>query len=153
MLAKSISRLAAVQAIYQYLLLGYKTHEDVHVDILKYYEDDFVDEGIEHEESINSVFFRELFTQWVENKDKVDEIIINSVFHNSKQEFDILYIGIYSIISSAIVEILYHNTPYKVLVNEYTNIASMLLEDNKVGFINSILDKLSTQIKKIDMPA
>ena len=43
-----------------------------------------------------------------------------------------------------------HNTPKKVIINEYLIAAEYFLEKIQIGYLNAILDKISKELRKDD---
>ena len=55
------------------------------------------------------------------------------------------------ILFAAIFELMYkHNTPTKVIINEYLLASEYFLEKIQIGYLNAILDKISKKIRKDD---
>jgi len=53
------------------------------------------------------------------------------------------------IVFAAIFELLFrHNTPTKVIINEYVKTSEFFLEKGQIKFVNAILDKISKSIRK-----
>ena len=53
------------------------------------------------------------------------------------------------ILFAAIFELMFrHNTPKKVIINEYLLASEHFLEKIQIGYLNAILDKISKQIRK-----
>ena len=55
------------------------------------------------------------------------------------------------ILFAAIFELMFkHNTPKKVIINEYLLASEHFLEKIQIGYLNAILDKISKKIRKDD---
>ena len=55
------------------------------------------------------------------------------------------------ILFAAIFELMFkHNTPKKVIINEYLLASEYFLEKIQTGYLNAILDKISTELRKDD---
>ena len=55
------------------------------------------------------------------------------------------------ILFAAIFELMFrHNTPIKVIINEYLFASEYFLEKIQIGYLNAILDKISKEIRKDD---
>ena len=55
------------------------------------------------------------------------------------------------ILFAAIFELMFkHNTPKKVIINEYLIASEYFLEKIQIGYLNAILDKLSKELRKDD---
>ena len=53
------------------------------------------------------------------------------------------------ILFAAIFELMFkHNTPKKVIINEYLIVSEYFLEKIQTGFLNAILDKISKELRK-----
>ena len=53
------------------------------------------------------------------------------------------------IVFAAIFELLFrHNTPTKVIINEYVKTSEFFLEKGQIKFVNAILDKISKSLRK-----
>ena len=55
------------------------------------------------------------------------------------------------ILFAAIFELMFkHNTPKKVIINEYLLASEHFLEKIQIGYLNAILDKISKELRKHD---
>ena len=55
------------------------------------------------------------------------------------------------ILFAAIFELMFkHNTPKKVIINEYLLASEHFLEKIQIGYLNAILDKISKELRKGD---
>ena len=55
------------------------------------------------------------------------------------------------ILFAAIFELMFkHNTPKKVIINEYLLASESFLEKIQIGYLNAILDKISKELRKGD---
>ena len=55
------------------------------------------------------------------------------------------------ILFSEIFELMFkHNTPKKVIINEYLLASEQFLEKIQIGYLNAILDKISKELRKDD---
>ena len=53
------------------------------------------------------------------------------------------------ILFAAIFELMFkHNTPKKVIINEYIAASEYFLEKIQIGYLNAILDKISKELRK-----
>ena len=53
------------------------------------------------------------------------------------------------ILFAAIFELMYkHNTPKKVIINEYLKASEHFLEKIQIGYLNAILDKIAKELRK-----
>lgn len=142
---KTIARLAAVQAIYS-LNNDDITPEHAIELILEYYKSDQMHEDYELPEYAKVKPHRGHLTALVNyTQECLAELDIMVQEHlvaaNHPQELSSLNITMLSIIRVGICELKYFpECSHKIVINEYTNIASMLLKDQDVAFVNSCLD-------------
>ena len=55
------------------------------------------------------------------------------------------------ILFAAIFELLFkHNTPKKVIINEYLLASEHFLEKIQIGYLNAILDKIAKELRKVE---
>jgi transcription termination factor NusB len=48
----------------------------------------------------------------------------------------------------AVIEMLFEKTDIPVIINEYVEITKEFVGNNVAGFVNALLDKISSQIKR-----
>jgi N utilization substance protein B len=148
---KTTSRLAAVQAIYQYEMNSKEQLINNIVDsLVEFYENketlnDF-DTDLDKPIKFNLNFLKELVLYTVNNIEEIDLIIER--FLSDGWSLDKIDMSLLSILRVGVCELKYFpETPYKVVINEFTNIASDLLKDKDVGFVNSLLDNAGKEIR------
>lgn len=149
---KSIARIAAVQVLYQYQQQA--KNQDIGVimqQTLDYYQnsDAGSDHEIEGEENLKIKLsinhFTQLVTHTVNNLLVIDEIITEHLSDN--WQICDLSILLLSILRVAMCELKYFpETPKKVIVSEFTDIANSLINEKEIGFVNSILDKTAMEL-------
>lgn len=147
---KSIARIAAIQTLYQ--LDNSSNVESVLTRMIDFYQDkeiknDYelrIDSKIKPRPSYK--YLKELVKSTHNNIEKID-VIINQ--HLTKEwELNTLPKLLLAILRVAICEIKYFpQTPRKVILNEYTDIASDMLDEGEIGFVNSVLDNYSLYSK------
>lgn len=141
---KTISRLCIVQVIYQLYFFNYKR------DILEILEDtlDYYNEYISKEEfdldykiKVNKNFILNIINVFTKNREEI-ELKLKSLLEKCSYEPDLIA---QCIIKSGISEIMLNNTntPKKVIISEFTNIAASLINDSKIAVVNSCLDKVA----------
>ena len=146
---KSLSRLAAVQTLFQF-----DFNKKMKLEELKSINDMDISEIYQTIEAINSN------TQEFKNL-KIDKnwflILVNAVFSNkdiidaslssfleSNWSIERMDPTITNILRCAYIEFKnYSSVPSKVVINEYTNIAASFFNKPEVNFVNGILDKVS----------
>ena len=146
---RSLSRLAAVQTLFQF-----DFNKKMKLEELNSINDMDISEIYQTIENINSN------TQEFKNL-KIDKnwflILVNAVFSNkdiidaslssfleSNWSIERMDPTITNILRCAYIEFKnYSNVPSKVVINEYTNIASSFFNEPEVNFVNGVLDKVS----------
>jgi len=146
---RSLSRLAAVQTLFQF-----DFNKKMKLEELNSINDMDISEIYQTIENINSN------TQEFKNL-KIDKnwflILVNTVFSNkdlidaslsdfleSNWSIERMDPTITNILRCAYIEFKNHsNIPSKVVINEYTNIASSFFNKPEVSFVNGVLDKVS----------
>ena len=151
---KSLSRLAAVQTLFQF-----DFNKKMKLAELEPLNDRKISEIYETIKNINNniIEFKDL---------KLDRnwflVLVNSVFKNkasidtslskfleSNWSIDRMDPTLINILRCAYIEFKnYSNIPTKVVINEYTNIASSFFNQAEVNFINGVLDKVSLKYRK-----
>lgn len=146
-LKNSESRLAAVQAIYLLTI----THSDDapdkkirHID--KSLQSVIENYDLEVAKKINAAFIKALLTKAIEELIILEKLINNNL--TKQDSLGKLNILLKFIIECAICELLYFDTPYKVVINEYVKLTKHFFSDGEVNFANAILDKISKQLGK-----
>ena len=143
-IAKNISRIAAIQLMYEKNILNINTDSALNsfYDYIDNYKDYGSDESIYSK--MHSRFFKKLTSHFYENVDFNN--IYNSCLSNSKMIEDSEILN--SIIRVATLEMIYEKTALPVIINEYVEISKDFTSDKEVKLINAILDKISKYIKK-----
>ena len=137
MQARRNSRLAAVQAIFQYFFLK-QDIESVMEEFCKY--------RLIEKKNYDIVFFRQLVSGVDEKQETIKKYITNSL--SEKWMIERLDYTIQSVISLGIYELISCNSiPLKVVINEYVSISSLYFDDSNIGFVNGVLDNLGKIIR------
>ena len=151
---KSLSRLAAVQTLFQF-----DFNKKMKLEELEPLNDRKISEIYETIKNINNNIteFKDL---------KLDKswflVLVNSVFNDkvsidtslsnfleSNWSIDRMDPTLINILRCAYIEFKnYSNIPTNVVINEYTNIASSFFNQAEVNFINGVLDKVSLKYRK-----
>ena len=148
-LSRTVARLAAVQALYS-VNTNSQNNKDLILDIVEIYKDKYLTKDCDSNAQNNLIepdliFLTDLTDKISANLEKIDGLIANSLTSSSFDELDLV---IRSILRSAICEIaLFDNIPVKVIINEYTNIAGSFVDQNEVGFVNKVLDKIGKELR------
>ena len=144
---KSIARIAAIQVLYQFANKNQQQNVDLYMqNVLDLYQSGEADssEGwkskpIKIRPSTNCL--KELVHTTVQNIDKIDNLIADHL--TSEWQLSTLPILLLATLRVGVCELIFFpRTPPKVIINEFTDITSDMLNDNEVGFVNSLLDKI-----------
>jgi N utilization substance protein B len=142
---KSEARLAAVKALYaNQVNETKKTAGNVTLDILTYYHN--------QEEGVGSVkldekFLAKLIDGISEHGEALDKLIEKHLDESWK--LDRLDQVIHTILQGGTYELLtFDKTPFKVIINEYVDIAKQFFDGKEVGFINAALDKIANEVRE-----
>jgi len=150
--SKSIARIAAIQTLYQFETNKHDTNiETLLLQIIDFYRDKDIKSDYELDSksllklkpSFN--YLKELVKYTHENIEGIDQIIENHL----SNEWTIKNLPklLFATLRVSICEMKYFpETPRNVIINEYTDIASDMLDDGQVGFVNSVLDKYANML-------
>ena len=146
---KSIARIAAIQTLYQFEKSTTDSDiESLLLRIVDFYKDKDVknDYELDNKSKLklrpSYSYLTELVKFTHDNLEKIDSIIES---HLTKEwTLNTLPELLSATLRVAICEIkFFPETPRKVIINEYTDIASDMLDEREIGFVNSVLDKYS----------
>ena len=143
---KTIAHMAAIQALYEFEInaRGASIDKLVETVIHNYSAPDFksifeIPDNVSVK--LHANYMRELVTYTVNNLSKIDEIITAHLAPG--WTYEAMHIALVSILRVAIAELLYFpEVPYKVIINEFTTLASEIVKDTEVPFVNSLLDNV-----------
>ena len=107
------------------------------------------DSLIDYPKSQYKKFIKDIVTGTLERsdliEDKIKSYLANDI--NLTKTDKLLKI----ILFAAIFELMFkHNTPKKVIINEYLLASEHFLEKIQIGYLNAILDKISKELRKVD---
>lgn len=153
---KSISRIVALQIIYQYLfykdlynidnsVINEEYIDKIIFDLSYYYSNyeyygiivDIEKKDIKYNIKLNINYIKKLVNYTIKHLQEVDDII--NQFANKGVSGIILH----NILRLGIIELKYCDIPPKVIVSQYTDIASSFIDEQQVHFVNFILDSIS----------
>lgn len=142
---KSIARIAAIQTLYKFTSSQEKTDiNSALFRIKEFYKDvDFKsDHDIDQKSTLklkpSYSYLEELVKYTYNNLLEIDKEI--SLFLTKLWTITNLPMLLLSVLRVGICELAYFpETPKKVIINEYTDIANDMLDENEIGFVNSIL--------------
>ena len=146
--SRSAARLAAVQALYQMETAG----QGVEATIREFKEHRLGGE-IEGEpvHAADAVFFADILRGAVETQQRLDPYLQRQLADGWRlSRLDatvraILRAGLYEMIRRP-------DVPYKVVINEYVDIANAFFEGDEPGFINAVLDAAARQARNDEIP-
>lgn len=145
--AKSIARIGAIQTLYKFANVQGKNDIDINSALFRikeFYKDSDLksDHDIDQRSTLklkpSYSYLEELVKYTYNNLLEIDKEI--SRFLNKSWTITNLPILLLSVLRVGICELIYFpETPKKVIINEYTDIANDMLDENEIGFVNSIL--------------
>jgi len=141
--ARSAARLAAVQALYQMEAGGVGVEA-----IIREFEACRLDGDVDGEalHSADRKFFADILRGAVETQGRLDPYLERQLAKNWKlSRLDatvraILRAGLYEMIRRA-------DVPYRVVINEYVEVANAFFDGDEPGFINGVLDAAAKQAR------
>ena len=92
-------------------------------------------------------FIKDVVTGTLERTDLIEEIVNERLSEDidlaktDKLLKIILFAGVFELMFK-------HNTPTKVIINEYLQASEYFLEKIQIGYLNAMLDKISKQLRK-----
>jgi len=104
---------------------------------------------IEYPKSQYKKFIKDVVTGTLERSDLIEDQVKSFLANdiNLVKTDKLLKI----ILFAAIFELMFkHNTPKKVIINEYLLASEHFLEKIQIGYLNAILDKISKELRKDD---
>ena len=102
------------------------------------------------EYSVNSKWLISLLKEVILNKQDIDKNLSEKFDKN--WSFKRMDSTLLSILRCGCAEFLiFDNTPVKVIINEYTNIASTFFNEKEVDFVNGILDSLAQKFRSNEL--
>ena len=102
---------------------------------------------IEYPKSQYKKFIKDVVQGTIERNDIIEETIAKYL----AEDLDLKITDklLKTIVFAAIFELMFkHNSPTKVIINEYVKTSEFFLEKSQIKFVNAILDKISKSIRK-----
>ena len=102
---------------------------------------------IEYPKSQYKKFIKDVVQGTIERNDIIEETIAKYL----AEDLDLKITDklLKTIVFAAIFELMFkHNSPTKVIINEYVKTSEFFLEKAQIKFVNAILDKISKSIRK-----
>lgn len=147
---KTIARIAAIQILYQYGLSSKEQNpEELVQKMIDFYNDQETKEELEiktidRNKKIkpSKTHLTQLVKLTTTNLIDIDKIIVLHLV--SEEKINAIPRLVLAMLRVSICELkFFPETPYKVVINEFTDIASEMITENEVGFINSLLDNVA----------
>jgi N utilization substance protein B len=143
---RTLSRLIAVQVLYQYdYHLEKKSYDEIKKDLIENYILNSDDEISSYQDEIDAIFLDKLIAapqMFVE----IDQEL--SAFLQKGWSLGSVDKVILQILRLAVFELqMLKDIPPKVVVDEYVGIAASFFDHKKVTFVNAILDKFLDKLK------
>ena len=102
---------------------------------------------IDYPKSQYKKFIKDVVTGTLERSDLIEEKIKSYLFNDIDLTKTDKLLKI--ILFAAIFELIFkHNTPKKVIINEYLLASEHFLEKIQIGYLNAILDKIAKILRK-----
>lgn len=144
---RTISRLMAIQIFYQFeFYLENKPLEAIIDDVVDNYTIDSDQPTSSYRDKVDLDFLKNLLTAANISVDQVDldiEKYLKDGWNLEKLPDIILYILRFGAIELKFM----HDTPLKVVVDEYVDIAAGFFENKKITFVNGILENLAKEYR------
>ena len=148
---KTVARIAAVQFYYAISVSADQNNDKFSDWLFSFHKqrENYITEdeefGNDYPQHINKVFFELLKNNISTYKTELEHII--KKYLTSSKQWDHNNIVLISVIACGLCELTYiQATPIKVVVNEFTNIASNMLNDKEISFVNFVLDDYAKNI-------
>ena len=107
------------------------------------------DASIDYPKSQYKKFIKDVVTGTLERSDLIEDQIKSYLGNDIDLAKTDKLLKI--ILFAAIFELMFkHNTPKKVIINEYLLASEHFLEKIQIGYLNAILDKISRELRKDD---
>lgn len=134
---KTEARLMAVQALYQLMLM--QLDKDT-------VENEFISYRMQGGLEVDKNLFKLIFAEAAQSRPRYEQMIANHL--RSGWTLDRIGLTERAILLAATAELeAAPDTPKKVVINEFINIAGAFLQDEDMRFINSVLDKIAADLR------
>ncbi|NDB83104.1 MAG: hypothetical protein EB127_10255 [Alphaproteobacteria bacterium] len=150
--SRTITRIAVIQSLYQSINQKDQNFDQIANSIKSLYHrenrnDLFDMENKKFRIRLNSVMFDTISHFANQTREKIEGHI--SGYFADSMPYEKSGQTLRALLIAAVAEtMIFPETPMQIIVSEYTNIASEMLHDKEVGFVNSVLDNIIKNIKK-----
>ena len=144
--ARSVARLAAVQALYQMEVSGVGVEA-----VIREFTEHRFDRGIEGDESAtlasaDEAFFAELVRGVVETQREIDAAVVKRLASGWRLER--LDATVRAILRAGAYELAHRSdVPVEVVIDEYVELAKSFFEGPESGFVNGALDGVARDVR------
>jgi N utilization substance protein B len=150
---KTVARIAAIQALYDFEINNNNTSVEKLLNyVYSNYNSEDLNQIFEFDQNIkvtlHSDYLKELVTYTVDNLSYIDKMIDRHLSQGWSK--DNLHIALLSLLRVGVGEIVYfEEVSHKIIINEFTNLASEMVKESEIPFVNSILDKIALEIRHV----
>lgn len=144
---KSLSRLIAIQSLYQFdFFEGKKNLSDIEEDVIENYALEENQEITSYRSKIDEALLKDLLLISLADIERIDaeitQLLKNPADFNKMDEVvkQVLRLGTFELQFMK-------DTPLKVVLDEYVDIAASFFDDKKITFVNGILDKMAQKFR------
>lgn len=139
---RTLSRLVCAQILYQYHFFDEKRKiEQIKNDLLLNYVISESQKEKSYEKKVDLELIDRLTSGVLEQKQEIDEIILKLCKKSS--EIDNLLMEILRLSAFEMKNM--QDISKKIIANEYVNLTAMFFDDNKVSFVNSLIENLALE--------
>lgn len=145
---RSLSRLMAIQIFYQLDFLGdEKKLDEIKNDVIENYAINSEENISSYREKIDEEFLNNLISGLALNIEKIDAEISHLL--QKGWEFENLDDVVKQILRFGAFELQFMlDTPLKVIINEYVDIAASFFDSKKVTFVNGLLENFAKKFRE-----
>ena len=142
--SRTLSRLAAVQILYALDSKDELANDNLDIeatikDTQNYYQT--LQKKEKTPDKLNSKFLKRLVSLTLKDLSKIDSIIESRSRKDDENSSKINSL-LKEILRNGVCEILHFKTPPKVIVDEYVKITKKFFDEEEIGFVNALLDKV-----------
>lgn len=145
---RSLSRLIAVQILYQYQFYSFTEDlQSLKTKLIDQYILNSEDKISSYVDKIDLDFLDALIAVSDYLKQIDDKIAACLDTKYKIEDLDLLILQILRLSSFELIN--FHDTPVKVVINEYVDIAASFFDNKKVTFCNAVIEKIAINLKRL----
>lgn len=141
MLKVTLSRLIAIQCIYNISVDDSCSLEDIDTIASNIIEESYKDQPIKADKK----YVIKLTEAVMNSLDSIDKLLESNLDRGNK--IDTLSVLIKSILRCGVCELMYFKVPYKVVIDEYVKLTKDFFSEGEVKFANAVLDNIAKKIE------